>query len=147
MCEPIDDEFDSAEDQEDYDEDREDESYEVATDADEWRRGKSRQYGGGEVVGRAVEDQPPPLSFVNQEPAGTKDDALHSAAVSWEYRRDEDTGMSVRTPLCLCFTFNDHYRHLKESVACWAVGSWCYSTRSILRPEKRSLPPVKKTEF
>ena len=84
MCEPVDDEFDSG-----------DEDDGGQADPDGWRRGKSRQYGGGATGGGVADEQPPPMSSVR--PASAADaGALDDSPVSWEYRRDDSTGIMVR---------------------------------------------------
>lgn len=90
MCEPADDEFDSGEDDDDDE-----------ADPDGWRRGKSRQYGGGVAGGGVADEQPPPMSSVRLAPAAYAD-VLDTSPVSWEYRRDESTGIMVRMLVLLC---------------------------------------------
>jgi hypothetical protein len=92
MCEPVDEEFDSGDDDEDDDDDE--------VDPDGWRRGKSRQYGGGATGEGVVDEQPPPMSSVRLAPAAHAD-VLDTSPVSWEYHRCESTGITVRTLMLL----------------------------------------------
>lgn len=103
MCEPVDDTAGSEEDNEEEDE--------MNMDSDGWRRGKSRQYGGGTaraaVEITAQEEQPPPMSSIGLAPAENID-GFGSAPMSWEYRRDEATGITVRTSCLLVTTSEMH---------------------------------------
>ena len=81
MCEPANDEFRSSDEDEDL-------------DAGGWRRCKSRQYGGGAAGAQPAEEHPPPMSSVHLAPA-------EHSPVSWEYRRDDSTGIMVRMPVLL----------------------------------------------
>ncbi len=94
MCEPVHDEFGSAEDQEDDLENREDDNANVEMDTDEWRRDRSRQYGGGAAVARELGEEPPPLFVPSQEVKPNL--ALNaSSPVAWEFLRQESTGITV----------------------------------------------------
>ena len=97
MCEPVDDGFGSNDDQKQSPSlssaSSEEADEEGDMDAGGWRRGKSRQYGGG--TSGAAEEHPPPISSVRLTPAD-KPNERDTASTSWEYRRDESTGIMVR---------------------------------------------------
>ena len=99
MCEPVDDGFGSNDDQKQSPSlssaSSEEADEEGDMDAGGWRRGKSRQYGGGTSGAGAAEEHPPPISSVRLTPAD-KPNERDTASTSWEYRRDESTGIMVR---------------------------------------------------
>ena len=99
MCEPVDGGFGGNDDQKKSPSlsspSSEEADEEGDMDVGGWRRGKSRQYGGGVSAAGATEDPPPPISSARLTPVDEPTER-DTASTSWEYRRDESTGIMVR---------------------------------------------------